>query len=41
LVWDNLPIDVINLCGVLIAPQRAFIDATLVKWGERARWTDR
>jgi hypothetical protein len=27
--------------GVLVAPQRAFIDATLAKWGAAARWTDR
>jgi hypothetical protein len=27
--------------GVLVAPQRAFIDATLGKWGAAARWTDR
>jgi hypothetical protein len=27
--------------GVLVAPQRVFIDATLAKWGEAARWTDR
>jgi Trypsin len=27
--------------GVLVAPQRGFIDATLAKWGETARWTDR
>jgi hypothetical protein len=27
--------------GVLVAPQRAFIDATLAKWGAAARWTER
>jgi Trypsin len=26
--------------GVLVAPQREFIDATLAAWGESARWTD-
>jgi hypothetical protein len=26
--------------GVLFAPQRHFIDATLAGWGESARWTD-
>jgi len=27
--------------GVLVAPQRAFIDATLARWGVAARWTER
>jgi trypsin len=27
--------------GVLVAPQREFIDGTLAAWGESARWTDR
>jgi hypothetical protein len=27
--------------GVLLAPQRGFIDATLAQWGESAHWTDR
>jgi secreted trypsin-like serine protease len=27
--------------GVLVAPQRSFIDATLAKWGAEARWADR
>lgn len=26
--------------GVLVAPQREFIDTTLARWGESARWTD-
>lgn len=26
--------------GVLLAPQRQFIDAKLAEWGESARWTD-
>ncbi len=26
--------------GVLVAPQREFIDRTLAAWGESARWTD-
>jgi len=26
--------------GVLVAPQRGFIDGTLAAWGESARWTD-
>jgi hypothetical protein len=26
--------------GVRIAPQRAFIDATLARWGAVARWTE-
>ena len=27
--------------GVLVAPQRSWIDATLSRWGESARWTGR
>ena len=27
--------------GVLVAPQRGFIDATLARWGAEARWTQR
>ncbi|MFI5015739.1 MAG: S1 family peptidase [Hyphomicrobiales bacterium] len=27
--------------GVLVAPQRAFIDATLTRWGATAHWTER
>jgi hypothetical protein len=27
--------------GVLVAPQRAFIDATLARWGASAHWADR
>ena len=27
--------------GVLVAPQRQFIDKILAAWGEKARWTDR
>jgi hypothetical protein len=27
--------------GVLVAPQRPFIDSTLSKWGANARWAER